>query len=255
VLHCLQLLRDGSLVCCGAGNFALFVMTPQQSGGWKTEEIGEHPDGARTICALPDGSFVSAGQGDRILVWSRSETGEWRAQTIHSKGVFYVREIQPTSGGRFVSLGGDGKVRVWRQAASGTWEAEANQPLSAGAMCLKQLPGGGLVLGTADGAVEIWREEDGSGWTRESLRHEDPSAVSAIHVHQDGSIISAQVDGTVIRWHRREGLGWEAERMSDGKDAITRYVSLPDGTLVSTYVYSRSVLVWQLNLDEEGIVC
>jgi hypothetical protein len=183
--------------------------------GKEGREPGQAPQGeVRALTALPDGCFVSWGDGEIRL--SDPETGAACNTVARHAGPVVALAALPD--GRFASGDADGTIRLWDPAAGTNRTVSPHPgPLSA----LAALPDGRLASAGKEGRICLRHPGGGAVQTLDLRR-----PVVALAALPDGRLVSADVSGMTQLWDPVTGAAETA-----GARGRVRAV-LPDGRLV-----------------------
>jgi hypothetical protein len=212
------------------------LRTVRMKSGKEGMEPGPAPQGeVRALTALPDGRFVSWGDGEIRL--SDPETGAACNTVARHKGPVVALAALPD--GRFASGDADGTIRLWDPAA-GTNRPVAPHPGPLSALAV--LPDGRLASAGKEGRICLRYPAGGAVETLDLRR-----AVVALAALPDGRLVSGDVSGMTQLWDPVTGAAETA-----GVRGRFRAV-LPDGRLVYQDKQDR-VRLWDPAAHAEQVV-
>lgn len=201
-----------------------------------------HEGGVNTIAFAPDGrTLASGGQDGVVRFW---ELGEWRAAETD------------------VALGGGAGAWAWsvghartNTSARPIWEMRSLDGNTQPVQCLAFAPGGHwLADGLADGHVRVWTA-DGSSLVRE-LHPQSAEPVRDITFTPDGRRLAVTNNGVtpqILVWNTDE---WDhpPRRLLGHNGAIYTLAVGPEGMLLASAGYDRTVRLWDLEIGRERSV-
>jgi serine/threonine protein kinase/WD40 repeat protein len=206
--------RGGALVVFDLGTQKKATPVPIVRPRAQASDVrGRQAEDLRGLCALPDGTLVSAGSR-RVHLWDPA-SGELRSQFEVGGELVAVRALSST---RLLTLGGGRSLRVW--------DLRRDPPLEVLRIGLAYVPldvsldpsgRRAAVLGTV-GSLELWDLE-----ARERIWSRKPDMARRVLLLEDGRVILGYIGG-ILRRFDVAGKLEHTRRTGPGRvEALTRY--------------------------------
>lgn len=183
-------------------------------------ELRGHGGPVRAVVVLADGTIVSGGFDNTVIVW---DAGQGAARAVLRFHQGSVNALAALADGRFASAGEDAAIAVWTpgRAVPDRVLRGHQGPVVALAAHDDRL-GGQLASAAWDGSVRLWNL--GTGTARVLQGH--AGNVNGVAFLPDGRLASASYDGTIRVW-RADGTA-----LSVGFGVpLNALAAAPDGTL------------------------
>ncbi len=197
---------------------ALILLLLLPWGAQAQDQAAMHGGPVRALAMLRDGTLVSAGFDQSIILW---DTGSGRARAVIRWHQGAVNALAALPDGGFASAGEDGRIAIWPAGAPSAEPARVLEGHEGQIAALAVAPDGRIASAAWDGTARIWNPATGAV----DVLQGHQGNVNGVVFLPDGSIATAGFDGTIRHWPPRILANFTLPQNT--------LLALPDGSLAA----------------------
>ena len=224
---------------------------PSTSSPIKFQPIPETMRSAYAVDASPDGRYLAASRGNRVLLYETAEYTEVARLIDDSLGlgdvadVDLIQSLAFSPDGSRLATGGFRTVRIWRQKRTPSEQPDTPLTKAAGLVAVRSNDSVAAFV-NAIGDIEIW---DLSNATKlHTVAGHSDRVTGLVWAGDTDHFCSCDQSGRIIVWNASSGeqvAKWEAQA------TLTSLATSPDGTYFAAIDESGQVQLLQLSSENQ----